>query len=312
MTPETGAPTRCIGRTGYTLEVHELVKCFNGKCVVDHFSFSARPGQILSLLGPNGAGKSTTVKILYGALRPDGGRIHYGSKDFATDRRQLKLCIGVCSQNDTLDYDLTVRGNLTVYGSYYHRKRREADARAENLLSRFHLRDYVSAKPRILSGGLKRRLQIARALINEPDILFLDEPTTGLDPHARRELWNLLDELKSEGITILLTTHYMEEAEVLSDTVIILDQGRVMDRGEPAGLIARHFAPWALQMKESAAVAEWISAKGLTSLRAYGQVTVFGEEEGIDSLTTEFPKESIFRRPSNLEDVFIKLTGRSL
>ena len=312
VTPETGAPAKCIGRKGYTLEVHDLVKRFNGKCVVDHFSFSARPGQILSLLGPNGAGKSTTVKMLYGALRPDGGRVLYGMKDFATHRRQLKLCIGVCSQNDTLDYDLTVRGNLTVYGSYYDRSRRETDTRAEDLLSRFHLRDYVSSKPRILSGGLKRRLQIARALINDPDILFLDEPTTGLDPHARRELWNLLEELKSEGITILLTTHYMEEAEVLSDSVIILDQGRVMDRGEPAGLISRHFGPWALQMKETPIVTEWVAAKEMTCLRAYGQVTVFGEEERIDTLTTEFPKESIFRRPSNLEDVFIKLTGRTL
>jgi len=302
----------CLSRTGYTLEVQELVKGFDGKAVVDRISFRARPGAILSLLGPNGAGKSTTVKMLYGALRPDAGRIIYGSKDFGAHRRKLKLCIGVCSQNDTLDYDLTVRGNLTVFGSYYGRSRRESAARTEDLLSRFHLDSYAGAKPRILSGGLKRRLQIARALINDPDVLFLDEPTTGLDPHARRELWNLLDKLRSDGITILLTTHYMEEAEALSDNVVILDEGRIMDEGAAGALISRHFGPWALQLRETASVTQMLSEKGSVHLSAYGKVTLFGEEEELDAFAVSFPKESLIRRRSNLEDVFIKLTGRSL
>jgi lipooligosaccharide transport system ATP-binding protein len=296
----------------WALEVTGLTKSFGRHKAVDGLSFRLKPGEIFSLLGPNGAGKTTTIKILYGSLHPDGGAILYGGKDFNRYRREIKLAIGVCSQNDTIDYDLSVSDNLEVFGTYYHLPTREARRRASKLLARFGLEGYRHSAARVLSGGLKRRLQIARALINRPRVLFLDEPTVGLDPHGRRELWDLLHRLRGDGTTIFLTTHYMDEAETLSDHVIILDRGRVIEEGRPAEMIGRHFGDFILQVSDSPSTEALLREKGVPFSRGYGQLRVYADSAVIDDLSSRITEEELARRRPNLEDVFIKLTGRSL
>jgi lipooligosaccharide transport system ATP-binding protein len=292
------------------LKVKGLEKAFGSRKVVDGLSLTIRRGEIFSLLGPNGAGKTTAIKILYGSLAPDGGTILYEGRDFSANRREVKLTIGVCSQNDTIDYDLSVCDNLEVFGTYYHLPAEEARSRAAKLLRQFGLEDYRRNTARMLSGGLKRRLQIARALINRPRVVFLDEPTVGLDPHSRRELWDLLHQLRQEGITVFLTTHYMDEA--LSDHVVILDEGRVIEEGAPAEMTRRHFGKFILQVRESAAVQDFLKKEGISFFRGYGQLTVHAGEDVIKRLAEGMSGEEIVRRKPNLEDLFIKLTGRGL
>ncbi len=292
------------------LEVIGLSKSFGPHKVVDDLGLRLQPGEIFSLLGPNGAGKTTTMKILYGSLKPDSGTILYGGRDFVRHRRKVKLTIGVCSQNDTIDYDLSVCDNLEVFGTYYHLPRREARARAARLLARLGLEGYHHSTARMLSGGLKRRLQIARALINNPRVVFLDEPTVGLDPHSRRELWDLLHQLRKEGTTIFLTTHYMDEAETLSDHVVILDHGRVIEEGKPAEMIGRHFGTFVLQVAETPRMQSLLEAEKIPFFRGYGRLTVYAGGKIIDGLAARITGEELVRRKPNLEDLFIKLTGK--
>jgi lipooligosaccharide transport system ATP-binding protein len=294
------------------LEVRRLDKSFGARKVVDSLSFALPPGEIFSLLGPNGAGKTTAIKVLYGSLRPDGGTIVYDGKDFMRHRKEVKLTLGVCSQNDTLDYDLTVCENLEVFGSYYHLPASEARSRAGELLRQFGLEEYRRSTARMLSGGLKRRLQIARSLINRPRVVFLDEPTVGLDPHSRRELWDLLHRLRKEGITVFLTTHYMDEAETLSDHVVILDEGRVIEEGKPREMMERHFGRFILQVGETPAAERLLRSAKVAFFRGYGQLTVYAGEDVIQRLSGAMAEEEIVRRRPNLEDLFIKLTGRGL
>jgi len=301
-----------IGEAHCALEVSGLTKSFGKEKVVDGLGFRLRPGMIFALLGPNGAGKTTTIKILYGSLRPDSGTIIYGGKDFSRFRREIKLTIGICSQNDTIDYDLTVCENLHVFGAYYHLPPGVYRQRASELLARFGLERYRDNTARMLSGGLKRRLQIARALINQPRVLFLDEPTVGLDPHGRRELWDLLHQLREDGITIFLTTHYMDEAETLADHVVILDQGRVIEEGRPAEMIGHHFDDFVVQVPDTPPLRDFLHEKGVLFFHGYGRLTVFGGGEIFDALESRFAGEEMVRRRPNLEDLFIKLTGRSL
>lgn len=294
------------------LQTVDIQKSFGPKKAVDGVSLGLGKGEIFSLLGPNGAGKTTMIKMLYGSLEPDCGTILYGGRDFSLHRREIKLGIGVCSQNDTLDYDLNVRTNLEIFGTYYHMRAHEARKRAENLLRRFRLLEYSGKKPRELSGGLKRRLQIARALINDPYVLFLDEPTVGLDPHVRRELWDHLHELRKEGVTIFLTTHYMEEAEALADRVVIMDEGVIIEEGDPPGMIGRHFGRWILQVRETEEMVKRLESSGIAFFRGYGRLTIHEEDEAVNFLSLGKDDEAIVRRKPNLEDLFIKLTGRSL
>lgn len=299
-------------RERIALEVKGLEKAFGPRKVVDGLSLTLRRGEIFSLLGPNGAGKTTAIKILYGSLTPDAGTIFYEGRDFCAHRREVKLTIGVCGQNDTIDYDLSVCDNLEVFGTYYHLPAEEARSQAVKLLGQFGLDDYRHNTARMLSGGLKRRLQIARALINRPRVVFLDEPTVGLDPHSRRELWDLLHQLRQEGITVFLTTHYMDEAETLSDHVVILDEGRVIEEGSPSEMTARHFGKFVFQVRESPAAQDFLKREGVSFFRGYGQLTVYAGEDVIEHLTAGMAGEEIVRRKPNLEDLFIKLTGRGL
>jgi len=298
--------------SGIVLETVDLRKSFGAKRAVDGVSLRIRKGEIFSLLGPNGAGKTTIIKMLYGSLEPDSGSILYSGRDFTGHRRAIKHSIGVCSQNDTLDYDLTVRTNLEIFGSYYHMRTHEARRRAGVLLGRFRLEEYAEKKPRQLSGGLKRRLQIARALINDPHILFLDEPTVGLDPHVRREVWSHLHELRKEGVTIFLTTHYMEEAEALANHVVILDEGEIIEEGDPAGMIRRHFGKWILQVRETEDMVARLKSGGVPYFGGYGWLIIHAEDEAVNPVSLGLGEEAVVRREPNLEDLFIKLTGKGL
>ena len=215
------------------LQAIGLVKHYDGRAVVDGLHLELRRGEVLGLLGPNGAGKTTTLRMLYGLIKPDAGQILYQGLDFAIERAALRGLVGVCTQEDTLDSDFCVRDNLRIYASYFRPKQPDIKARIEELLTQFGLLEFAQRFPPALSGGYKRRLMIARSLIHRPAVLFLDEPTTGLDPAARLDLWRLLVRLRSDGLGIVLTTHYMDEAERLSDRIAVLAKGRTAAEGAP-------------------------------------------------------------------------------
>jgi lipooligosaccharide transport system ATP-binding protein len=214
-----------------------LVKSYGGRRVVDGIDLSCPARSVLGLLGPNGAGKTTALRMLYGFIEPEAGEIHYEGRDFHSERTALKRIIGVCTQDDTLDPDFTVRQNLRVYSLYFRPRIEGIDARVEELLERFDLLGYANHNPEQLSGGYRKRLLIARSIVHRPRILFLDEPTTGLDPKARVELWELIDGMRQSGMAIILTTHYMDEAERLSDDLLVLSRGRTLAQGTPRRVI---------------------------------------------------------------------------
>ncbi|MSP91704.1 MAG: ABC transporter ATP-binding protein [Myxococcales bacterium] len=219
------------------LEARGLAKRFAGKPVVDGLDLTCRRGSVLGLLGPNGAGKTTTLRMLYGFLDPDVGTIRYGGLDLSSHRDLVKRRIGVVTQDDTLDSDLDVLANLEVYATYFRPRPANVADRIGRLLDQFGLREHAAKSPQQLSGGFKRRALIARALVHSPDVLFLDEPTTGLDPAARVEVWQLVDRLRADGLGIILTTHYMDEAEKLSDEVLVMSQGKAVAHGVPRQLL---------------------------------------------------------------------------
>ncbi|MFI5327150.1 MAG: ABC transporter ATP-binding protein, partial [Candidatus Rokuibacteriota bacterium] len=213
------------------LDARNLVKHLGGRRVVDGVDLACASSQIVGLLGPNGAGKTTTLRMLYGFLHPDEGRILVDGVELGRDLVRAKRSIGVCTQDDTFDGDFTVEQNLTIAATYFRPRPTDLARRVGELLERFELGPYAGQKPETLSGGYRRRLMIARALVHRPRLLFLDEPTTGLDPQARMGVWDLVAGLRAEGLGIILTTHYMDEAERLSDALTVLAHGRVVARG---------------------------------------------------------------------------------
>jgi len=219
------------------LEAEGLVKDLGGARVVDGVSLRVAAGSVLGLLGPNGAGKTTCIRMLYGFLRPDGGRIRFDGVDLGRSVSAAKRAIGVCTQDDTFDSDFTVRANLVVAAGYFRPRVAGLRERVDELLARFDLDRYADHKPDALSGGYRRRLMIARALVHRPKVLFLDEPTTGLDPQARMALWELISDLRRDGMAIVLTTHYMDEAERLADRMVVLRRGRVVADDPPLRIL---------------------------------------------------------------------------
>ena len=217
-----------------------LRKSYDGIVAVDGVDFEVRAGECFGFLGPNGAGKSSTMKMIYGLASVGGGELRVLGRDVARQRRAVKARIGVVPQDSNLDNAVRVRENLLLQGRYQGLGRRAAHARADELLELAGLADRGDAIPRELSGGMRQRLLIARALIAKPAIVVLDEPTTGLDPHARQGVWASLDALRAEGVTLLLTTHYMQEATRLCDRLVIMARGRIVDEGGPHELIERH------------------------------------------------------------------------
>jgi lipooligosaccharide transport system ATP-binding protein len=220
----------------------DLRKSYDGRVAVDGIDFAVEPATCFGFLGPNGAGKTTTMKMIYGLATVGGGELRVLGIDVAADPRQVKSHLGVVPQETNLDGEFTVLDNLIVQASYFGIRQRDAEPRARELLEFTQLAERADDRIETLSGGMKRRLLVARALINRPDIVVLDEPTTGLDPQARLAVWRAMEELKDQGVTLLLTTHYMEEAARLCDRLVIMDQGKIVAEGEPVALIREHEA----------------------------------------------------------------------
>src|SRR6266478_6349420 len=249
------------------LDARSLVKHLGGRRVVDAVDLACETSQIVGLLGPNGAGKTTTLRMLYGFLRPDAGQIHVNGVALGRDLVRAKRAIGVCTQDDTFDGDFTVEQNLTIAAGYFRPRPTDLARRVAELLERFDLVSYAGDKPEALSGGFRRRLMIARALVHRPRLLFLDEPTTGLDPQARVAVWDLVNALRAEGLGIVLTTHYMDEAERLSDALTVLAQGKVVAHGSPKAvlgdMLGEHVVVLEADGTTMPAVAAWLIARGL-------------------------------------------------
>ncbi|GGI47600.1 lipooligosaccharide transport system ATP-binding protein [Agromyces flavus] len=297
----------------------DLVKRYGEFAAVDGLSFEVAPGESFGLLGPNGAGKSTTMRMIGAVSARTDGELSILGLDPDRHGPDIRSQLGVVPQADNLDAELRVRENLLVYGRYFGLPRRVVAERADELLRFAQLDDRGSAKVDALSGGMKRRLTIARALINDPRILLLDEPTTGLDPQARHILWDRLFRLKEQGKTLVLTTHYMDEAEQLCDRLIVVDHGRIMAEGTPAELIRRHSSREVLELRfgsdRNEAVAQALEGTGDRVEVLPDRILVYtgdgeAELERISDAGLR-PLTSLVRR-SSLEDVFLRLTGRSL
>ena len=286
---------------------------------VDGISFEVAPGESFGLLGPNGAGKSTTMRMIGAVSTRTSGDLDVLGLDPNRYGPEIRSQLGVVPQENNLDMELKVRENLLVYGRYFGLPRARVARRADELLEFAQLADKAGAKVDDLSGGMKRRLTIARALINDPRILLLDEPTTGLDPQARHILWDRLFRLKEQGTTLLLTTHYMDEAEQLCDRLVVVDQGRIMAEGSPADLIRRYSSREVLEVRfgstQNAQVAGRIQGYGERVDVLPDRILVYSDsgENELERMTAAglHPITSLVRR-SSLEDVFLRLTGRNL
>lgn len=298
------------------LKVHSLQKRYGDTQVVNGVTFEVHPGECFGLLGPNGAGKTTTLRCCLGLTSPDGGRIELAGLAVPEFARAARGRVGVVPQFDNLDPDFTVAENLVVYGRYFGYSKRECLARVPRLLEFAGLTEKAGAKIESLSGGMKRRLTLARALINDPRVLFLDEPTTGLDPQARHLVWDRLKTLLNEGRTIILTTHFMDEAQRLCNRVAIMDHGVIVTEDSPQQLIDREIEPVVIEVYGDG-TSEWFERFGKRhSLRAeLAGDTAFCYCEDPDPLLKSLDAASglrTLRRSANLEDVFLKLTGRDL
>jgi len=298
------------------LKVRGLTKKYGDTEVVRGLDLTVRRGECFGLLGPNGAGKTTTLRLLLGLIEPDGGSIELAGIAVPQRAREARMKVGVVPQMDNLDPDFSVRENLLAYGRYFGMSKAAVAARVPELLDFAGLASKADAQIAQLSGGMKRRLTLARALVHDPDILFLDEPTTGLDPQARHLIWQGLRRLINAGKTIVLTTHFMDEAERLTDRLAILDHGRVVAEGAPRALIETHIEPAVVEVFGEG-LADWTGQHTADLCQRFETVgeTLFcytsTPDIVIDALK-HAPALRYLHRPSNLEDVFLKLTGRDL
>ena len=318
--PASAAPTAQSLRDAPAL-VHArgLVKRFGEFEAVRGIDVEVRRGEAFGFLGPNGAGKSSTMRMI-GAVSPvSSGELRILGRDPATEGPQIRAQLGVCPQEDTLDNELSVKENLTVYGRYFGMSRRECNERADELLGFVQLTEKAAAKIDDLSGGMKRRLTIARSLINSPQLLLLDEPTTGLDPQARHSLWDRLFRLKQQGVTLVLTTHYMDEAEQLCDRLVVMDKGVIAAEGSPRELIDAHSTREVAELRfgvgeheryaaDVADLADRVEALP-DRLLLY---TDDGETAALRVRERGLEPRMVLVRRSTLEDVFLRLTGRTL
>jgi len=296
------------------IQTRQLRKAFGDYVAVDGIDLDVPRGRCFGLLGPNGAGKTTTLRMLLGLTPFDSGSLSVFDLPMPQQARAVRRRVGIVPQADNLDPDFSVAENLVIYASYFGIGRREAEARLEPLLAFANLSERRDARVDTLSGGMQRRLTIARALINEPELVVLDEPTTGLDPQARHVIWSRLSDLRDQGKTLLLTTHYMEEAERLCDELVVIDHGRILDQGSPRALIARHVEPEVIEVRGGAdRVIDWPEIQALRSERMGTSLYCYTHDPAplLDRLRDS--QGIVFlHRPAGLEDVFLRLTGREL
>lgn len=298
------------------VRAENLSKHYGRLRVVGGISFRLNQGEFCGILGPNGAGKTTTLKMLVGNTPPTGGSLQVLGFAIPRQARAMRQRVGVVAQTDNLDPDFTVVENLRVYGRYFGLRRAEIESRIPELLAFAALEERASATIQQLSGGMKRRLAIARALINRPELLILDEPTTGLDPQIRQNIWQLLRQLQKDGLTIILTTHYMDEAERLCGRIILMDHGRILADRSPEALVRERIEPHVLEVF-GPGLARWQKANPLLGPIRCEQVgeTCFYYGADLQCLVKTldgWPGLRYAYRPANLEDVFLKLTGREL
>lgn len=298
------------------LSAHNLCKSYGAQAVVNGLNISIEKGECFGLLGPNGAGKTTTLRLLLGLIEPDSGQIQMFGQAIPRHAREARQRVGVVPQIDNLDPDFSVLENFTTYGRYFALSDAEITQRIPALLEFAGLSNRTGAKIQDLSGGMKRRLTLARALVNDPDLIFLDEPTTGLDPQARHLMWQGLRRLLNQGKTIILTTHFMEEAERLCDRVVILDHGHLIAEGAPRSLISQHIEACVTEV-HGEEVAQWRSSFAAQFCERYENVgeTLFCYSQDGTALMQNLHDQTglhYLHRPASLEDVFLKLTGREL
>jgi lipooligosaccharide transport system ATP-binding protein len=298
------------------LIAHGLWKSYGKHAVVEGVQFEINPGEVLGLLGPNGAGKTTTVGMLYGAVRPTRGFVNVGGAQVESDGRQARSQMGIVTQDDNLDMDFTVIDNLIHFAHHYRMTGKVARQRAGEVLALVNLEDYAKRSPKELSGGMKRRLVLARALLNRPRVIFLDEPTTGLDPEARQDFWKIVLDLRQQGCGVLLTTHYMDEAQRLCDRLILLQKGKVIDEGTPDQLVYRTIGKEVVELEgvESETLQALIASTSVWC-RPFGNGFLLAlppQPEPLWNQLMAIAPRRLTRRQANLEDVFLKLTGTSL
>lgn len=301
------------------VEAHNLTKTYGSFVAVKGIDFTVRQQECFGFLGPNGAGKTSTMKMMYCRTPVSDGTLRVLGMDVRTQVRQVKGRIGVVTQENDLDPDLTVLQNLAIYASFFGYSREEARQKAGDLLTFVQLQDKAKQYVSELSGGMKRRLTIARALVNDPALLILDEPTTALDPQARLLVWQKLTELKSRGVTLVITTHYMEEAARLCDRLVIMHEGRILTEGTPQRLIADHAAEYVLELPRHGEHNDLVLMElgGRVRFReAVGDRLFVYSEDGLNVrhslLQMGIPLDSAVLRQATLEDVFLRLTGRDL
>jgi lipooligosaccharide transport system ATP-binding protein len=316
---ETSAPDVAPPSTTSLIHARGLTKTFGDLVAVDAIDFDVAPGESFGFLGPNGAGKTSTMRMI-GCVSPmSGGTLRILGQDPDRDGPQIRARLGVVPQQDTLDNELTVRENLLIYGRYFGLSRDECARRADDLLEFAQLTEKSDAQVEHLSGGMKRRLTIARSLINEPDLMLLDEPTTGLDPQARHLLWDRLYRLKQRGVTLVLTTHYMDEAEQLCDRLVVMDKAKIVAEGSPRALIEQYSTREVTELRFPTGVQEtldgqldWLAER---VERLPDRVLLYADDgEAAVAAAHErgLKPETVLVRRSTLEDVFLRLTGRSL
>ena len=306
-----------MNENGSMIHARGLVKRFGELVAVDGIDLDVRRGEAFGFLGPNGAGKSSTMRMI-GCVSPvSGGTLRILGRDPETEGPQIRARLGVVPQQDTLDTELTVRENVLIYGRYFGLSRRELKPKIDELLDFVQLAERAGDKVEPLSGGMKRRLTIARSLVNDPELLLLDEPTTGLDPQARHVVWDRLFRLKQRGVTLVLTTHYMDEAEQLCDRLVVMDHGRIVAEGSPRQLIDRYSTREVVEVRFEDVRPELPALEGLGErfeelpdrLLIY---TTDGDATAAALAERDLPPHSTLIRRSTLEDVFLHLTGRTL
>ena len=296
--------------------VENVSKRYKEVSAVSRLSFEVEKAQCFGLLGPNGAGKTTMMNMIYGKTNrdnPEPGQINVFGYDPMRNSLEIKFLSGIAPQENNLDLELSVVQNLLIYSRFYGIRKRQSLPHIEYLLDFMELADKKNAKIKELSGGMQRRLIIARALINSPSLLILDEPTTGLDPQVRQVIWDKLRMLKKNGVTILLTTHYMDEAFQLCDRLIIMHEGEKVLEGNPSALIREKMEPFVLEILNPDSLREFSAPRNARIEKTYSRIFLYSYNiEELERLTADFQTGDYFLRQSNLEDLFLKTTGRRL